>query len=71
MALSGKYGKLEIPKIADGEPVFILRAQDRLAEKAVRMYQILAESHGSPLAAELDRVADAFRKWPGAKKIPD
>ena len=71
MALSGKYGKLDIPKIADGEPVFILRAQDILAEKAVRMYQLLAESHGSPLAGELDQVVDAFRKWPESKKIPD
>jgi hypothetical protein len=71
MALSGKYGKLGIPKIADGEPVFILRAQDRLAEKAIGMYQLLAESHGAPLAAELDRVVEAFRKWPGAKKMPD
>ncbi|RPH29756.1 hypothetical protein EHM92_09585 [bacterium] len=71
MALSGKYGKLDIPKIADGEPVFILRAQDKLAEKAVRMYQLLAESHGSPLSAELDRVVDAFQKWKGSKKMPD
>lgn len=71
MALSGKYGKLNIPGIADGEPVFILRAQDRLAGKAVRMYQLLAESHGSPLAAELDKVVDSFRKWPGSRKMPD
>ncbi len=71
MALAGKYGKLNIPKIAEGEPVFILRAQDRLAEKATRMYQLLAESHGAPLAAELDQVADAFRKWPGGRKLPD
>lgn len=71
MALSGKYGKLNIPGVADGEPVFILRAQDRLAEKAVRMYQLLAESHGSPLAAQLDQVVNSFQKWTGAKKMPD
>ena len=71
MALSGKYGKLDIPRIADREPVFILRAHDILAEKAVRMYQLLAESHGSPLAKELDQVVEAFRKWPEPKKMPD
>ena len=32
MAVSGKYGKLDIPKIGEDEPVFILRAQDKLAE---------------------------------------
>ncbi|UCD78894.1 MAG: hypothetical protein JSW26_26415 [Desulfobacterales bacterium] len=32
MAISGKYGKLDIPKIGEDEPVFILRAQDRLAQ---------------------------------------
>lgn len=71
MALSGKYGKLNIPGIAEGEPVFILRAQDRLSETAVRMYQLLAESHGSSLAAQLDQVANSFQKWTGAKKMPD
>ncbi len=71
MAVSEKYGKLDIPGIAAEEPVFILRAQDRLAEKAVRMYQLLAESHGSPLAGALDKVLDSFRKWPGLKKMPD
>ena len=50
MALSGKYGKLAIPKIASEEPVFILRAQDALAPTVIRMYQLLAESHGRPLA---------------------
>jgi len=71
MAQAGKYGKVTIPRIADGEPVFILRAQDRLAEKAVLMYQLLAESHGAPVAGELDQVVDAFRRWAGAKKMPD
>ena len=37
MALSGKYGKLNIPRIGEEEPVFILRAQDRLAEFAIEM----------------------------------
>lgn len=37
MALSGKYGKLNIPRVGEEEPVFILRAQDRLAEFAMEM----------------------------------
>ena len=44
MAISGKYGKLNIPKVGDDEPVFILRAQDRPAEAAIQMYQTLAAS---------------------------
>ena len=55
MALSGKYGKLDIPKIAAGEPVFILRAQDVLAATAIQMYQLLVDSHGCPLAKKNGR----------------
>ena len=29
MAISTKYGKIDIPNIADDEPIFVLRAQDR------------------------------------------
>ena len=47
MAISGKYGKLHIPRIGEEEPVFILRAQDQLAVYAIEMYQLLAASHGS------------------------
>ena len=71
MALSGKYGKFDIPKIASEEPVFILRAQDALAVTAIRMYHLLAESHGLPLAGELEKQVDAFRKWQGKRKMPD
>ena len=71
MALSGKYGKLTIPKVGDGEPVFILRAQDKLAEAAIEMYRVLAASHGSPLAGKLQKEIDIFRQWNGSKKMPD
>jgi hypothetical protein len=50
MAISGKYGKVDIPKIGADEPVFILRAQDSLAGTAIEMYRLLAASHGRPLA---------------------
>jgi hypothetical protein len=71
MALSGKYGKVDIPKVGEEEPVFILRAQDKLAESAIEMYRILAASHSSPMAEELQKEIDAFRRWSGPKKMPD
>jgi hypothetical protein len=71
MAVSSKYGKVNIPKIGNDEPVFILRAQDKLAEHTIEMYRILTASHGSKLADSLDSEIQAFRRWPGAKKLPD
>jgi len=71
MAISVKYGRLNIDKVGEEEPVFIIRAQDRLAEPVIRMYQALAESHDLPIAGEIDRVLDDFRKWSGKRKIPD
>jgi flavorubredoxin len=71
MALSGKYGKLDIPKIAAEEPVFILRAQDVLASTVIQMYQLLADSHGRLLAKDLDKEIQSFQKWSGSKKMPD
>lgn len=71
MAISGKYGKVTIPKVGDDEPVFILRAQDRLAEAAMKMYAALAESHGSEAARGLEEEIDVFRRWEGKRKLPD
>ncbi len=71
MAISTKYGKVNIPRIGDSEPVFILRAQDKLAGTTIGMYKLLAASHGSQLVDSLDREIEAFRKWQGSKKLPD
>jgi flavorubredoxin len=71
MALSTKYGKVDIPKIGGDEPVFILRAQDKLADAAIGMYRILAASHGSMLTDSLNREIEAFQRWQGPKKLPD
>jgi hypothetical protein len=71
LALSGKYGKLEIPRIAAGEPVFILRAQDVLAVTVVQMCQLLASSHGRAIAGDLEKVIQSFKAWSGSKKMPD
>jgi hypothetical protein len=71
MAISGKYGKLHIPKIGEEEPVFILRAQDQLAVPAIEMYQLLAASHGSSVTQSLLDEITSFRHWKGRKKMPD
>lgn len=71
MAQSGKYGKVNIPTIGDDEPVFILRAQDKLAETAIALYQALAASHGAAAAADLETEIHRFRQWDGARKLPD
>ena len=55
MAISTKYGKVDIPKIGSNEPVFILRAQDKLAEATIGMYRLLTASHGSKLADSLEK----------------
>ena len=58
-------------KIGKDEPVFILRAQDKLAQGAVEMYKIPAESHNSKLPGQPDEEIERFRNWSGLKKIPD
>lgn len=70
MALSGKYGKLDIPHIESDEPVFILRAQDRLAEFIMHVYMMLAASHHSKAAREVVTEIDLFRSWKGKRKMP-
>jgi hypothetical protein len=71
MALSLKYGKIDIPRIDEGEPVFILRAQDKLAEPTIQMYRLLAASHGCQIADKLEKEINAFKLWPGNRKMPD
>jgi len=71
MAISGKYGKLRIPRVGEEEPVFILRAQDKLAEPTLEMYRLLAASHGSLLTDALQEEINRFRGWNGTKKLPD
>jgi len=71
MAISGKYGKVNIPKIGESEPIFVLRAQDKLAGPTIEIYRLLAASHGARLTDNLQREIDAFQKWNGAEKIPD
>jgi hypothetical protein len=60
MAISKKYGHINIPKIGDDEPVFILRAQEKLAEHAIEMYRTLAASHGSSVVSKIQAAIDDF-----------
>lgn len=71
MAISGKYGKIDIPKVGEDEPVFILRAQDRLAQGMVEIYKVIAGVHDSPMVNELDKEIERFRNWSGLRKMPD
>lgn len=71
MALSGKYGKLDIPGIAAKEPIFILRAQDIMAVTVVQIYQLLAASHGRSVAPDMDKAIQSFKLWSGSRKMPD
>ncbi|MGH7066381.1 MAG: hypothetical protein ACREFO_15780 [Acetobacteraceae bacterium] len=71
MAVSGKYGKVDVAGLGADEPIFIIRAQDRLAEAALDLYKALATSHGAPVAAGIERERDRFRNWQGPKKLPD
>ena len=71
MAISGKYGKIHIPKIGEKEPVFILRAQDQLAMYTIEMYRLLTASHGASVSGSLDDEITTFKHWQGRKKMPD
>jgi hypothetical protein len=71
MAISGKYGKISIPHIGEDEPVFVLRAQDRIAGDAIEMYRLLASSHNIKFTYSLQKEIDAFKDWKGNKKLPD
>ena len=68
MALSMKYGKLNIRGVAEDEPVFILRAQDQLAETTIEVYRSLLASIKAPLAKTLQKEIDAFLSWSGKKR---
>ena len=70
MAYSVEYGRLVIPGIADDEPVFILRAEDKLAEPAMEMYRLLAEAHGCPIGPVVEKEILSFREWHGDKRLP-
>lgn len=68
LAISGKYGKIEIRKIGADELVFILRAQDKLPEATIGIYRLLVNTHHLELTDSFQKEIDAFNKWSGIKK---
>jgi len=67
------YDRIQDPagKIPADEPVFLLRAQDELACKAVAYYASLCEQAQAPeVAAKARGHADLMAAWP-KKKVPD
>ena len=70
-----KYGKvtLENKQIPDDEPVFVLRAQDKLAVVALVAYLEAAHVQSNMNAGALDSLFQTlsnFRNWPN-RKLPD
>lgn len=61
-----------IAKAADNEPVFVLRAQDKLAPMLVKLWADLAESRGAPAKKVADArfLAEMMHHWP-KRKYPD
>lgn len=70
MAFSERYGELDIPSIGKEEPIFILRAGDRLASDAIKMYKLLAEAHGCDLGHVVERQIRIFEEWAGDRWYP-
>lgn len=59
-------------KAADDEPIFILRAHDKLAPSIIEHWADFAELHGASRekVEEAREVAAQMRKWPD-RKFPD
>lgn len=67
-----KHGISCYEKAAPDEPLFVLRAQDRLAPATIRMWARMAEENHvrHELVEEARRCADDMEKWP-TRKMPD
>ena len=73
--LDTKYGQVTTSEkdIPEGEPVFILRGQDKLAPAVVRLYADLVELAGcgpTMSRAEIRMFADRMERWQ-PRKLPD
>jgi hypothetical protein len=67
------YDRIQDPAglIPEDEPVFLLRAQDKLAWHVVKIYAFCAELAGATeLAALVKEHARRMKEWP-VKKTPD
>ena len=70
--MATKHNNVSLMKADDMEPIFVLRAQDRLAAAVVRFWADEAEKAGSNAAkiTEAREVAAAMEQWP-TRKVPD
>jgi hypothetical protein len=61
-----------LDKLADGEPYFVLRAQDRLAPELIEAWAVEAELNDCPPAkvADARAIAKTMRGW-RKRKMPD
>ena len=71
MEISAEFGKLNIPKVGDQEPVFILHAQDKLTELAIAIYQALAVSPGAGVGNDIHEEMESFGNRKGTNKPMD
>lgn len=64
MAVDAKYGSLEIPRIGDDEPIFIIRARDALAVGVLDEYIYFADEAGLTEVTDGVQLAkDQFESW--------
>jgi hypothetical protein len=72
MAITEKYGEIDIPGVPRDEPVFILRGQDAAAAETILFYSVVAQRVGADPEhiRHILKSYEAVAKWP-IKKIPD
>lgn len=68
----GARGEGCLGRAASDEPIFILRAQDKVAAMAVTFWADVAEALGAPKGKVLEAraLADKMRAW-STRRIPD
>ncbi len=75
MTSTMKEGVTSLEKVREDEPVFVLRAQDKLAPEIVREWAYRAHVSGAPIekVREARRIADEMEEWQVAnrRKVPD
>jgi hypothetical protein len=70
--MATKHNSPCLQKAADDEPIFVLRAQDKLASHFVRQWAVVAKAKGlsQDKYDEAMKCADAMEQWPN-RKLPD
>jgi len=61
--------------LLDGEPVFVLRAQDKISVEILEYYRNITAASGGANVGRTQSSINAFLKWqnenPGRVKLPD